>query len=254
MFGIHPFCRQLGFFNGLGSKGALLAPLMADEFSKQLMAGAPNTDPETSPTRKAGIRLPPRLTEMAQAILDPLIVSKDIVIDATAGNGFDTAFLARKVRNRGLVFAIDRQPEVIDRLKLHLESNPSRQVQPILGNHAELDRLIPAEHHGRVTAVMFNLGYLPKGDKELRTSAETTSPALKHAVKLLKPGGTMTVMAYVGHPGGPEEATAVIATLTELSDQIEWDERLGEPWTKNPPRLFVVRKKTLPCKDTNQNS
>jgi tRNA G37 N-methylase Trm5 len=152
------------------------------------------------------------------------------------------------------VFAIDLQPKAIDRLKIHLETNPSRQVQPILGNHAELDRLIPVEHHGRVAAVMFNLGYLPKGDKEFKTSAETTGPALKHAVRLLKPGGMMTVMAYVGHPGGPEEAMAVIATLREMNDQIEWGERLGEPWAKNPPRLFVVRKKETPKRESTQNS
>lgn len=243
MFGIHPHCRSLGFFNGLGSKGALLAPMLSREFTNQLIAGQTNDDPETSLTRKAGIQLPPRLTEMAQAILDPIIGAKDVVIDATAGNGFDTAFLARKVRNRGLVFAIDKQACAIESMQLKLKTNPSRQVKPILGDHAELERLIPQEHHGKIAAVMFNLGYLPRGDKFFKTTAETTRPALNQAVRMLRPGGVMTVMAYVGHPGGPEEARAVIETLNSLGDQIEWDERLGEPWAKNPPRLFVVRKK-----------
>ncbi|WP_020470081.1 FAD-dependent oxidoreductase [Zavarzinella formosa] len=243
MFGIHPHCRRLGFFNGLGSKGALLAPLMAKEFASQMETGKQNSDPETSLTRKAGIQLPPRLTEMAQSILEPLIAARDVVIDATAGNGHDTMFLAKRVRNRGLVFAIDRQPAAINRLNQSLAENPFRQVKPILGNHAELAALIPPEHHGLISAIMFNLGYLPRGDKEIKTSAETTRPAIQQAVCLLRPGGTMTIMAYTGHPGGPEEAAAVIEALRELEDMIEWKEHFGEPWMKNPPRLLVVRKK-----------
>ena len=62
-------------------------------------------------------------------------------------------------------------------------------------------------------------------------------------MSLLKPNGVMTVMAYVGHPGGPEEADAVVATLGELASQIDWEERHGEPWMRHPPRLFVARKK-----------
>ena len=243
MFGMHPHSRRLGFFNGLASKGALLAPMLAAEFAGQLIAGKPNDDPETSLTRKAGIQPPPRLTEMAQAILDPLIGSRDIVIDATAGNGHDTMFLARKVRNRGVVHAIDRQAPAIDRLNLRLAENPCRQVRPVLGDHAEMAALIPPEHHGKVAAIMFNLGYLPGGDKTCKTTAATTRPALHQAVSLLKPNGVMTVMAYVGHPGGPEEADAVVATLGELASQIDWEERRGEPWMRHPPRLFVARKK-----------
>ena len=103
--------------------------------------------------------------------------------------------------------------------------------------------LIPPEHHGKVAAIMFNLGYLPGGDKTCKTTAATTRPALHQAVSLLKPNGVMTVMAYVGHPGGPEEADAVVATLGELASQIDWEERHGEPWMRHPPRLFVARKK-----------
>ncbi len=283
MAGYHPRCRQLAFVNGLGSKGALLAPLVAERFidgssladatppGPPLPRGGENLPPlETGPRAKApvflpplprggrggsdldqelalsrpcGIQLPPRLTELAQTLLKPAIKPGDVVIDATAGNGHDTAFLTKRVRFHGLVFAIDRQPEAIARLSRWLAETPRPRVKLILGDHAKLATLIPSEHHGRVAAVMFNLGYLPDGDHAVTTTAATTAPAIRQAVALLRPGGMMTVLAYTGHAGGPEEAEAVAATLRELGLVIDWKERPADPWATNPPRLFVVRKK-----------
>ncbi len=236
MAGYHPHCRQLAFVNGLGSKGALLAPLVAEQFIKA-------TDEELALTRPCGIRLPPRLTELAQDVLKPVIKPGDVVIDATAGNGHDTAFLTKRVRFQGKVFAIDRQPEAIVRLTRWLAETPRPRVKLIQGDHADLTNLIPPEHHGRVAAVMFNLGYLPNGDHAITTSAATTAPAIRQAVELLRPGGMLTVLAYTGHAGGPEEADAVAETLRELGLVIDWEERAADPWTTNPPRLFVGRKK-----------
>jgi hypothetical protein len=50
--------------------------------------------------------------------------------------------------------------------------------------------------------VAFNLGYLPGGDKQLKTGAETTLRALKAASNVLQAGGLISVVAYTGHPGG----------------------------------------------------
>jgi len=50
--------------------------------------------------------------------------------------------------------------------------------------------------------VAFNLGYLPGGDKEIITASETTSLALEAAKRILMPGGLISIVVYVGHPGG----------------------------------------------------
>lgn len=50
--------------------------------------------------------------------------------------------------------------------------------------------------------VAFNLGYLPGGDKRIITSSASTLLALEAAKDLLLPGGLISVVAYVGHPGG----------------------------------------------------
>ena len=48
----------------------------------------------------------------------------------------------------------------------------------------------------------FNLGYLPGGDKTLITEPKTTLEALNVAKDILMPGGLISLVVYVGHPGG----------------------------------------------------
>jgi hypothetical protein len=50
--------------------------------------------------------------------------------------------------------------------------------------------------------VAFNLGYLPGGDKEIITRSETTLLALEAAKRILIQGGLISIVVYVGHPGG----------------------------------------------------
>lgn len=57
-------------------------------------------------------------------------------------------------------------------------------------------------HHACVRLVAFNLGYLPGGDKKIITRSETTVLALEAAKRILAPGGLISIVTYVGHPGG----------------------------------------------------
>lgn len=50
--------------------------------------------------------------------------------------------------------------------------------------------------------MVFNLGYLPGGDKAILTTPGTTLAALQAAGRVLGSGGLISVMVYVGHPGG----------------------------------------------------
>ena len=78
--------RQVGFFNGLGSKGGLRAPMAAKQFARLLVcqelvddAFWYNAMPSTSRTT--------RLTTQAQRIVAEVVQRGDTVVDATAGNG-----------------------------------------------------------------------------------------------------------------------------------------------------------------------
>lgn len=50
--------------------------------------------------------------------------------------------------------------------------------------------------------VAFNLGYLPGGNKSVITVSNTTLLALKAAERVLMPGGLISLVVYIGHPGG----------------------------------------------------
>ena len=48
-------------------------------------------------------------------------------------------------------------------------------------------------------------GYLPTGDKEVITTADTTLQALEASLDVLAVGGCICIAAYVGHAGGKAE-------------------------------------------------
>jgi hypothetical protein len=49
---------------------------------------------------------------------------------------------------------------------------------------------------------IFNLVYLPGGDKTVITVPRTTELALQAASRILSSGGLISVLVYIGHPGG----------------------------------------------------
>jgi SAM-dependent methyltransferase len=134
----------------------------------------------------------------------------DLAVDATAGNGHDTAFLAELVGPGGRVWAFDVQRCAIDATAARLVAlGLGARVELICGGHETVAEFAPSG----LGVVMFNLGYLPGGDHALVTRPETTVRALSAALRLLRPGGVLTCVVYPGHPGGTEEAAAVRAAF-----------------------------------------
>lgn len=155
---------------------------------------------------------PPRPTELAWSLLRPVIKAGDLVIDATAGNGHDTVFLAECVGQTGRVIAFDVQEEAIRSAVLRVEAaHFTQRVEFLLKSHS---RMMEHASPESVTAVMFNLGYLPGEDHETTTTSEETLTALDAAAHLLKPGGALSVICYPGHAAGALEAEAVEQWMT----------------------------------------
>jgi predicted methyltransferase len=158
----------------------------------------------------------------AQKLATERIRLGDYVIDATVGGGNDTLFLARSVGDKGCVYGFDIQPEALEQAsqKLTAELGTERAtvlVQLMLRNHAEMEAAIPEFRHGQAAVVMFNLGYLPSGDHSVITLVDTTLLALEASLRLLRPGGIVTIVVYPGHSGGDAEADAVMKWAACLS-------------------------------------
>src|SRR5690606_25537032 len=66
--------------------------------------------------------------------------------------------------------------------------------------------------------IRYNLGYLPGGDKTITTLADHTVDSLQCAVKLIKPGGIVSILCYPGHTEGKTETERVRSFATELGE------------------------------------
>lgn len=229
----HPVWPGLWLLNGLGSRGSLLAPTWSARLLEQWSLPAP--EPRSA-------QRPQPLTGLVHQILREQVPRGTCVIDATAGNGHDTLALAEIVGPDGRVLAMDCQQAAVAATRARVDGAGHRHVTVIEGNHADMVRRVPPEHHGHIAAVVFNLGYLPGGDHAQVTGPTTTLPALDAAIALLAPKGIITVLAYPGHDGGWEELTAVETWLAGLGSGFTWSRHTGMPGRSASPVLFVVRR------------
>ena len=182
-----------------------------------------------------------RTTIVAHMLLSELIREGDVVVDATAGNGHDTLFLAKLVGIRGKVYAFDIQEEALRNTRRILEENGClAQVELIHDGHENLVRYVKEQ----VRCVMYNLGYLPGGDKSIITQGATTISSLKQATQLLSEEGVISLMVYSGHPGGLAEAEKVENFVKALISPpwhvLKWQKING---TQRGPYLIVLYKR-----------
>lgn len=162
------------------------------------------------------------LTRLVHELLATTLQPGDLAVDATAGNGHDTLYLAQRVSPGGRVYAFDVQHRALDATAGKLYAAGLRDsVSLCRTGHQNLLQRVPGDWRGRVAAITFNLGYLPGGDKEITTGAASTREALEQALQLLKSGGVLSVLAYRGHPGGAQEADTVQRWLEEHAAQLE---------------------------------
>ncbi|MEI6537722.1 MAG: class I SAM-dependent methyltransferase [Verrucomicrobiaceae bacterium] len=202
-------------------------------------------EPEDISTLSHETRFPvalPTAVRWSHALLAPRLHAGDVVIDATAGNGHDTLFLARHVLPGGKVFAFDLQAAALEKTRTRTEG--CEGVVLIHAGHERMEEFLPRELHGGIRAFMFNLGWLPGSDKACTTRADTTLEALNKAVQWLAEGGMITVVCYPGHEDGNTEADAVEAWAALLpADSFEAQKIAFLNLDGAPPRCVVLRKR-----------
>ncbi|CAD6333305.1 unnamed protein product [Miscanthus lutarioriparius] len=136
------------------------------------------------------------------------IVQKgDTVVDATCGNGNDTLALLKMVADetgRGRVYGMDIQDSAIESTSSFLKMAVGDEHQGLVKLfpicHSRMEEIVPKD--APVRLVGFNLSYLPGGDKTVITVPRTTDLAFQAASRILSSGGIVSVLVYIGHPGG----------------------------------------------------
>lgn len=177
------------------------------------------------------------ITGEIHRLLKEKIGEGDIVIDATLGNGHDALFLAESIGDTGHLYGFDIQPEAIKATQTRLASQRlEHRATLLLQSHEKMALSIPDHCQGKVRCIMFNLGYLPGGNKMLTTRIDSTLAALDEGIGLLAPGGLISILAYRGHPGGARECEAVQ----------QWTESLASPLFKATVHNFLPGHKSPP--------
>ncbi len=182
------------------------------------------------------------LINIAHQHISEILIQGDIAIDATLGNGHDALFLMNLVAPTGQVFGFDIQQAAI--ASTQANSDEATGLTLIHASHALMAKNIPEQHHGKIKAIMFNLGYLPGGDKSIITQTDSTLIALNAATALLAVDGIMTIMAYPGHAGGDLETEQIERWCEQLDKSLfSYQIHYSTVNSSTAPRLFVLRKK-----------
>ena len=168
----------------------------------------------------------------------------DVAVDFTMGNGYDTEFLCRTVGPTGHVYAFDIQEQAVASTAARLAEVDCPRCYTLIhdSHHKVLDYV-----KGPIKAGMFNLGYLPGGDKSITTMRETTLPAIEAALELLGPKSILSVAIYPGHEEGDAEGKLVseyFSTLDRFRVSVAQIKIINSPTSP-----FFIMVETKPRKD-----
>ena len=189
-------------------------------------------------------------TELAMYIVRAYVCPGDVVVDATCGNGKDSLALA--AMNPAKLYAFDVQEDAVCETIRLLEENGCKgsladgriTVQQLA--HEKLCEFFKDSDEGDcpLKAVIFNLGYLPGGDKQITTKSATTLEAVQGAMELIQKDGVVCITMYSGHKEGREERDALLE-FAEGLDSAKWHcAYISMPNQKNdPPEILLITRK-----------
>ena len=153
-------------------------------------------------------RRTPDLTavKFVQDFLTSRLAEPKLLVDATCGNGGDTAFLCRLAGKEGRVLGFDIQLEAIASTERNLAAK-GLSAELHCDSHANLLQYVTP---GTADAVMFNFGWLPGADHNVFSHASSSIPALEAALDALRPGGVLSAILYSGKVIGSDEKTEIL--------------------------------------------
>jgi len=161
--------------------------------------------------------------DLSKQYFERLLKPGDIVIDATCGNGHDSLFLASLILNkdRGFLYTCDIQEEALTSAKNNFHGKIAPQlmqrIQFLHICHSQFPEEIKPQS---VKLIVYNLGYLPGGDKNLTTKTDTTLKSITQALELITPGGAISITCYPGHQEGAIEEHAILELASHLNKNV----------------------------------
>ncbi|KKK38432.1 rRNA methyltransferase [Mesobacillus campisalis] len=187
-----------------------------------------------------------RILPFARTLLERAVKTGDIAVDATVGNGHDTVFLSGLVGKDGQVYGFDIQEQALASCKAKLEDREFlERVALYQRGHEHVKEMLPVSAHGKVAGAIFNLGYLPGGDKSIVTVPQTTISAVDQLLDMLSPEGIIVIVVYHGHPEGQIERDTLLDYVSSIDQNrahVLQYQFLNQK--NNPPFIIAIEKRS----------
>lgn len=176
-----------------------------------------------------------RLTDLVKIIIDQKKDAK-IAADMTVGKGNDSKYILKNTQIEKL-YGFDIQKEAEIESKNLIGKDPRFIFH--LASHDKIDKYIKEG----LDLAIYNLGYLPGGNKEITTKYQSTIKSLEKTLDLLNKDGIVILTIYPGHPAGKIESEKIEAYLRKIDQKKYEIIKITYPTRpKNPPYIIVIQK------------
>lgn len=176
-----------------------------------------------------------RVTDLVKIIIDQKKDAK-IAADMTVGAGNDSLYILENTKVERL-YGFDIQKEAEIKAK-KLIGEDLRFIFN-LASHDQIENYVKEN----LDLAIYNLGYLPGGNKEITTKYQTTLESLEKTLDLLNKGGMIILTIYPGHPAGKVESEELEKFLAKINPKKYAVMKLSyQNRPKNPPYIIVIQK------------
>lgn len=199
-------------------------------------------------------------TELALYIAREYIRPGGVIVDATCGNGHDTLALAKAARDVAAkagstirLLAFDIQQDAINATGRLLMSEgfinelSDGRIRLVHDSHENIAEYLTQAHGtsgGEADLIVFNLGYLPGGNKDITTKPGSTLDAVKSGLALLARDGAVCITMYSGHPEGAKEKAQLLDYARNLDSRefhVSYISMVNQ--LNNPPEILIISRK-----------
>lgn len=174
--------------------------------------------------------------DLIKFLLENYIKKVEVAVDMTLGNGKDAKNILEITEPKKL-YCFDIQKIAIENSKKLI--GDFENIKFILDSHTNLDKYIS----DKIDLAVYNLGYLPTGDKFITTLSEDVILSLKKLLDMLNDEGKIILTFYPGHESGKKESEEVSIYLSTISQKyfsiIKFD-FINQK--NNPPFVIMISK------------
>lgn len=181
--------------------------------------------------------------DYAKGLWQKIVIPGDVIIDATCGNGHDLVYLAHLALTplSGWIIGIDIQQKAIDKTKELITQVLPAPLQNRIQLHLQSHETFP-QTSTAPSLIVYNLGYLPGGEKSITTQFSSTLESIKNAQSLIKAGGVISITCYPGHPEGSIEERQILQYCSQQDPKL-WNVT-HQQWInrRSAPSLVILQK------------